>query len=176
LTRSSNALKFSPDEGYVTVRIGPEDANHFRIEVEDRGVGIKPEDLGQLFVEFEQLDASMAKKHAGTGLGLAQATQTAEADPPAAVILNPLMPGADGFEFLTRFRSTAAGRRTPVIVWTNKDLTLEDRTRLRVCAQAVVPKGAGANALIQELAVYVTLPRPVPPESEAPQGPSPGRE
>jgi len=43
----------------------------FCIEVEDNGIGIKPEDMGRLFVEFQQLDASTAKKYPGTGLGLA---------------------------------------------------------------------------------------------------------
>src|SRR5205823_4989390 len=67
----SNALKFTPDEGRVTVRVVPEDREHFRLEVKDTGIGIKPEDMDKLFVEFQQLDASVAKKYPGTGLGLA---------------------------------------------------------------------------------------------------------
>jgi CheY-like chemotaxis protein len=67
----SNALKFTPDEGRVTVRVVPEDREHFRLEVEDTGIGIRPEDMDKLFVEFQQLDASVAKKYPGTGLGLA---------------------------------------------------------------------------------------------------------
>jgi signal transduction histidine kinase/ActR/RegA family two-component response regulator len=67
----SNALKFTPEEGRVTVRILSADGNAFRLEVEDTGIGIKPEDLGRLFVEFQQFDASTAKKYPGTGLGLA---------------------------------------------------------------------------------------------------------
>ncbi len=75
----SNALKFSPDEGRVRVRVLPEGMREFRIEVRDEGIGIKPEDLGRLFVEFQQLDASMAKKYAGTGLGLALTKRLVEA-------------------------------------------------------------------------------------------------
>jgi protein-histidine pros-kinase len=41
------------------------------VEVEDTGIGIAPEDIPRLFVEFQQLDASTAKKYQGTGLGLA---------------------------------------------------------------------------------------------------------
>jgi PAS domain S-box-containing protein len=67
----SNALKFTPDAGQVVVRVLPEGTESFRVEVEDTGIGIRPEDLGRLFVEFQQLDASLAKKHPGTGLGLA---------------------------------------------------------------------------------------------------------
>jgi CheY-like chemotaxis protein len=66
----SNALKFTPDGGQVTVRALAADGDTFRLEVEDTGIGIKPEDLGRLFVEFQQLDASTAKQYPGTGLGL----------------------------------------------------------------------------------------------------------
>jgi PAS domain S-box-containing protein len=66
----SNALKFTPEGGHVTVRALAADEGTFRLEVEDTGIGIKPEDLGRLFVEFQQLDASTAKHYPGTGLGL----------------------------------------------------------------------------------------------------------
>jgi PAS domain S-box-containing protein len=75
----SNALKFSPDEGRVSVRAVPEGEREFRIEVEDTGIGIKPEDLSRLFAEFQQLDASKVKKYAGTGLGLALTRRIVEA-------------------------------------------------------------------------------------------------
>jgi CheY-like chemotaxis protein len=61
------------------VRIRPEGDEFFRLEVEDTGIGIRPEDLGRLFVEFQQLDASMAKRHPGTGLGLALTKRIVEA-------------------------------------------------------------------------------------------------
>lgn len=67
----SNALKFTPEEGRVVLRARPEGAEHFRLEVEDTGVGIHPEDLGRLFSAFQQLDSGPSKRHAGTGLGLA---------------------------------------------------------------------------------------------------------
>jgi signal transduction histidine kinase len=67
----SNALKFTPDGGRVGVRVMAEGAEMFRLEVEDTGIGIREDDIGRLFVEFQQLDASTAKKYAGTGLGLA---------------------------------------------------------------------------------------------------------
>jgi protein-histidine pros-kinase len=75
----SNALKFTPDEGAVTVRVKPDAEGAFRLEVEDTGIGIRPEELGRLFVEFQQLDIGTAKKYAGTGLGLALTKRIVEA-------------------------------------------------------------------------------------------------
>jgi PAS domain S-box-containing protein len=75
----SNALKFTPDGGTVTVRMAPEGPDTFRIEVEDTGIGIRPEDMARLFVEFQQLDATTAKKYPGTGLGLALTKRIVEA-------------------------------------------------------------------------------------------------
>ena len=75
----SNAIKFTPEKGAVTVRIQPEGDDRFRLEVEDTGIGIAPEDMRRLFVEFQQLDASPAKKYGGTGLGLALTKRIVEA-------------------------------------------------------------------------------------------------
>jgi signal transduction histidine kinase/DNA-binding response OmpR family regulator len=75
----SNALKFTPTGGLVTVRALPEGPEFFRIEVDDTGAGITAEDLRRLFVEFQQLDAGAAKKHGGTGLGLALTKRIVEA-------------------------------------------------------------------------------------------------
>jgi PAS domain S-box-containing protein len=61
----SNALKFTPDEGRVTIRVLPHEDDQFRLEVEDSGIGIRPEDISRLFVEFQQLDAGAAKKYPG---------------------------------------------------------------------------------------------------------------
>ena len=75
----SNAIKFTPDNGRVTVRVGPEGADLFRIDVEDTGIGVSPADLHRLFIEFQQLDAGTAKRYAGTGLGLAVTKRIVEA-------------------------------------------------------------------------------------------------
>ena len=46
--------------------------------------------------------------------------------PPSLVVLDMVMPGVDGFEFLARFSgSSPECRHTPVIVWTVTDLTAE---------------------------------------------------
>jgi signal transduction histidine kinase/DNA-binding response OmpR family regulator len=91
--------------------------------------------------------------------------RAAEEQPPVAVILDLLMPGMDGFEFLERFKGTARGPKTPVIVWTNKDITSEDQRRLAASAHAVVLKGRGGiSPLIEELRHHVGPPAsPIPP-------------
>jgi signal transduction histidine kinase/DNA-binding response OmpR family regulator len=75
----SNAVKFTPREGRVTVRARPDGPAGVVFEVEDTGIGIAESDIGRLFSEFRQLDSSAAKKHPGTGLGLALTKRLVEA-------------------------------------------------------------------------------------------------
>lgn len=75
----SNAIKFTPAGGRVTVRAVPEGDRYFRIEIEDNGIGISALDQARLFTEFQQLDASYTKQHQGTGLGLALTRRLVEA-------------------------------------------------------------------------------------------------
>jgi len=78
----SNAVKFTAPGGAITVRGGarraPRPAGRGDAErdavwvaVSDTGIGIAPEDQQRLFTEFTQVDASFARRHEGTGLGLA---------------------------------------------------------------------------------------------------------
>src|SRR5262249_49753117 len=43
----SNAIKFTQEQGRITIRALPDEAGFFRVEVEDNGVGIPPEQLGK---------------------------------------------------------------------------------------------------------------------------------
>jgi len=65
----NNAIKFT-DTGEVTVACEG-DGELATIRVVDTGHGIKPDDIGKLFIAFQQLDAGLARRHDGTGLGLA---------------------------------------------------------------------------------------------------------
>ena len=75
----SNALKFTPAGGQVSVRVYPDLKNQFRLEVQDTGIGIQDQDLSKLFGKFHQLDSGSAKKYTGTGLGLALTKRIVEA-------------------------------------------------------------------------------------------------
>ena len=70
----SNALKFTPSGGSVTIRctlVQQQAAySEIRIAVEDTGVGIKQEDQLKLFKEFGFLDATREINTGGIGLGL----------------------------------------------------------------------------------------------------------
>jgi len=236
----SNAIKFTPEAGSVAVRASAVGSELFRIDVEDTGIGIPPEHLGKLFVEFQQLDASTAKKYQGTGLGLAltkriieaqggwvevqsavgkgstfsailprtatrisepplelqggplqnasilvvdddlstlklveaalgsqrvrvickltaqAALLSAEADPPGIVVLDLVMPGMDGFQFLSRFRELPGCAQVPIVIWTVKDITHAERASLGRSTTAVVRKGGrGVEALVDELQPFL---------------------
>jgi signal transduction histidine kinase len=71
----SNAIKFTPSGGTVRIvskLVYDENGNRrLRLAVEDTGHGIAEEDFPRLFQRFVQLDGSLSREHAGTGLGLA---------------------------------------------------------------------------------------------------------
>ncbi len=75
----SNAIKFTPEQGKISVRIKSASLDTFLLEVQDTGIGIEQKDIERLFIEFEQLDISAAKKYQGTGLGLALTRRLIEA-------------------------------------------------------------------------------------------------
>jgi signal transduction histidine kinase len=68
-----NAVKFT-DHGSVTLRASAEARGPaqvlLRLDVEDTGVGLRPEDLERIFLPFEQVGAAESRS-GGTGLGLA---------------------------------------------------------------------------------------------------------
>jgi signal transduction histidine kinase len=67
-----NAVKFSPNGCTVTLRISNESEGQcFRIEVEDQGIGVPPEERERIFDLFYQADGSTTRRFGGTGLGLA---------------------------------------------------------------------------------------------------------
>jgi len=73
----SNAVKFTPEGGRIEVHAVMADGTA-EISVTDTGVGIAPEDHAAVFEEFRQVGTDYARKHEGTGLGLALARKFVE--------------------------------------------------------------------------------------------------
>jgi signal transduction histidine kinase len=68
----SNAVKFTLPGGAITLRLEQlSDPQWVCLAVEDTGIGIAPEHLPQLFDPFVQIDSSLNRQYAGTGMGLA---------------------------------------------------------------------------------------------------------
>jgi signal transduction histidine kinase len=74
----SNALKFSPDGGTVTVRVRKTGA-WVRAEVIDTGIGIDADKHDFVFERFYQVDGSSRRRFGGAGLGLAIVKRIVEA-------------------------------------------------------------------------------------------------
>jgi signal transduction histidine kinase len=73
----SNAVKFSPAEGTVVVGAVKE-GDFVEISVTDSGIGIKENEIPDLFKAFTQMESVYTKAYQGTGLGLALARQLVE--------------------------------------------------------------------------------------------------
>jgi PAS domain S-box-containing protein len=64
-----NAVKFSPEQGTITIRTQPGQANQLRIDILDEGAGIEPDDFERIFLPFDQ--GHRGHRAGGLGLGLA---------------------------------------------------------------------------------------------------------
>lgn len=74
----ANAIKFSPAGGEVRVGARPEDG-HVTLWVRDRGIGMSPEAMQDLFTKFYRVDNAETRRIGGTGLGLALVKEIADA-------------------------------------------------------------------------------------------------
>jgi signal transduction histidine kinase len=72
-----NAVKFTAEGGAISVRVTAS-VSTVRVAVRDSGIGIAAEKIPQLFQRFVQLDATLARRHGGSGLGLALTQRLAE--------------------------------------------------------------------------------------------------
>jgi heavy metal sensor kinase len=73
-----NALKYTPEGGTVTVRVGKRNLSG-TVAVEDTGIGIPPEHLPQIFDRFYRVDQARTRAEGGTGLGLSIAQSIVKA-------------------------------------------------------------------------------------------------
>ncbi|WP_292471597.1 ATP-binding protein [Methanolobus sp.] len=74
----SNAIKFTPSSGEVTVELMQDANKDLHISVNDTGIGISEDDQKVLFKPFVQLEPVLDRRHGGAGLGLALAKEFVE--------------------------------------------------------------------------------------------------
>ena len=75
----SNALKFTPAGGRVTLSIARRDDGGSALTVVDSGIGMTADDIVKALDPFGQVDGEIARQHHGTGLGLPLVKAMAEA-------------------------------------------------------------------------------------------------
>jgi signal transduction histidine kinase len=75
----TNAVKFTPAGGSVTVSAEPATGDRLAIRVADNGIGIADDLLARVFDVFFQIDGSSTREYGGAGLGLAIVKSFAEA-------------------------------------------------------------------------------------------------
>jgi signal transduction histidine kinase len=66
----SNAIKFTPAGGTVTLSSYVYDDGGLAVSVVDTGIGVAAQDLAKVLEPFVQIDSSLSRSHPGTGLGL----------------------------------------------------------------------------------------------------------
>ena len=66
----SNAIKFTPAEGQITIAAKTSGEGGISFSVADSGIGMAQETIAAALEPFRQLDASLARKFEGAGLGL----------------------------------------------------------------------------------------------------------
>ena len=66
----SNAVKFSPDGGHVSIHATRPDAGHVCIAIHDSGIGMDAADIRRALLPFGQVDQDLTRKYEGAGLGL----------------------------------------------------------------------------------------------------------
>jgi signal transduction histidine kinase/CheY-like chemotaxis protein len=88
---------------------------------------------------------------------------------PGLILLDLMMPEVDGFQFLDELKKQKEFKTIPVVVVTAKDLTAEEREKLRLSTQVVFQKGAYSRAdLIRQVNSLLRLSSDIPPPTPLP--------
>ena len=163
----SNAIKFTKEGGRLGIRASSVPAHdhgqpQIQIAVWDSGIGIAPEDVSRIFLEFEQLDSSYVRQQEGTGLGLALTQRLVEAHGGRIWVESTVGKGStftlllpasrrgndDGSSVVTPERILPQDRRRPLVLVVEDDTTGRELLShyLLENGYAVAYAGTGAEA------------------------------
>jgi signal transduction histidine kinase/CheY-like chemotaxis protein/HPt (histidine-containing phosphotransfer) domain-containing protein len=106
-----NAVKFTSQGSVILTASSSADGRTMTLAVADTGIGMSPEQLGQLFRPFQQADVTMSRRFGGTGLGLAICRPMVEALGGALTVESRL---GQGSTFVVRLPVEAAAG-TPLV-------------------------------------------------------------
>jgi len=102
----SNAVKFSPLDGVIDVRVESVE-DRIRFEIRDSGSGLTPDDLTRIFGRFQRLSTQPTGGESSTGLGLHITKRLVELQ--HGIIRIESSPGA-GSVFIVEFPATDAAQ------------------------------------------------------------------
>ena len=126
----TNAIKFTPEGGSLGLLVSAEESQEtIRLTVWDKGIGIQPEDLRQLFKPFVQVDSSLSRQQAGTGLGLVLVQRLTDLHGGSVEVESTPGEGSRFSVILPWVRSTAAGqdpRQSDSLIPLQRAMTVED--------------------------------------------------
>lgn len=74
----SNAIKFSPEDSEIKIKLNKLEDHTLKIEVIDQGYGIAKKDMPFIFNRFYQVESDTQKVYQGTGIGLALTKELVE--------------------------------------------------------------------------------------------------
>lgn len=125
-----NAIKYTPDEGVITVAVEPPRQRFVRILVRDTGPGIPTEDLGKIFDPFFRVQHGQRSGPKGLGLGLSIVKTLVELQGGSVLARNCSEGGAE-VSFTLPIRSTIPSSASALPVSGRRVLVADDDADIR---------------------------------------------
>lgn len=146
----SNAVKFTPDGGAITIEIGfyGSDKDYVQATVQDTGNGIDQKEIWKLFQKFHQIDSSTTRNAGGTGLGLAVSKEIIDMHGGRIWVESEINKGSRFcFTIPVEYSAEKLGRKTILVIDDEPDLCSTIKKRLEVYNYTVITALNGKDGL-----------------------------